>query len=130
MTPPTIPPNIPDDIKELAYIIVTALRERGYDAGIASFGSEWKDFDIQLIPVNLSIGSKKRNRSWLQAYWHDKHEVLLQIYGHRYTIDHKCDPPSYLDAKLYNLADPDALGEMINHILKIAKEDFFQYPWI
>lgn len=120
MSPPTFPPNSP--AIEIANIIVGALRERGFDAGISEHTIKWQDFDITIFWNNLSIGSKRRNRSWLQAYW-DRKIITLQIYGQRHPISED-------EHFIVNLADPQSLDDMVDFIIMISIQDKYSYPFI
>lgn len=124
MTPPTIPsPNSPAG-DEVADIIINALRDRGFDVGIAdrTHVGQWRDFDIIPHWSNLVIASKRRNRSYLEVTW-DKRTLKFAIYGRRW------EGQAY-EVFTVDLADPDSLKKIVDYILQIAAEDKYQYPFI
>jgi hypothetical protein len=122
---------MPDDAQQAANIIVEALRNKGYDAGIATtgFSPQWLHYDIKVMWYNLVIGSKKRNRSWLQVTWNKK-EMTLAIFGHRYTSPPQMKARDLVEAHTFNLAEPDSLDKIVDLIEKTALEDKYSYPWI
>lgn len=126
MSPPTIPsPESPAAI-EAARIVITALKDRGYDAGLTDRTGtiQHKDFDISVHWGNLSIGSKARNRSWLQVTW-DKRILMFLTYGRRY------EGIAYPDQVLtIDLAEPDSFNKIVDFIVRIANEDKYRYPFI
>lgn len=124
MTPPTIPsPNSPAG-DEITDIIINALRDKGFDCGVTdrSHVGQWYDFDIIPTWGSISIGSKRRNRSYLQVTW-EKRTITFAIYGHRW------EGQSY-ESFTINLADPDSLSKIVDYILKVALEDKYKYPFI
>jgi hypothetical protein len=126
MTPSTIPPQIPDDAREITHIIIESLRNRGYDAGQAVLGETWQDFDIKPFRNRIVIGSKIHNRSYLTATW-NKRILSLSIFGHRFSDDVVMfkDEFSFVD-----LADPLALNKLVDFIVKVVQEDKYHYPWL
>lgn len=129
MTPPTIPPQIPDDAQEIAHIIIEALRNRNYDAGLSCLGDTWQEFDIKPMPNKITIGSKVRNRSYLHATW-DKRIIYLNIFGVRPSLYGEL---KYIDPyrpEGFNLADPTSLDKIVDHIIKISENDYYQFPWL
>lgn len=119
MSPPTVPP-IPDDTKELARIVIYALRDRGYDAGEAPVGCWWKDYDIQVLWWNITIGSKIKNRSWLELSWKEKRIIKVAPYGQRFDGT----------ATFIDMADPNALTMLVDLIVRTSTEDVHKYPHI
>lgn len=134
MSPPTIPSsNSPASI-EIANIIVMALRDRGYDAGIKdrTIANQWEDFDIIVLWSNLTIGSKRRNRSYLQVTW-DKRIIKFSIFGRRWEMNNSITPSATIipdPAFEVNLADPNSLNKIVDFITKVAIEDKYGYPFL
>lgn len=130
MTPPTIPPwSAPLGDMQIVNIIIEALRQDGYDAGIASNESEWKDFDINMYRGGgIVIGSKKRNKTWLNVFY-DKQTIMFRVIGHAYWPN-KARFSQSGDSDNFNLADPNALKNISNYIVDVVNNDWYHYPWI
>lgn len=129
MSPPTIPPwsPSPGDI-QTANIIIEALKQAGYDAGVASPDNEWKDFDIKLYRGNIVVGSKKRNKTWLFVHY-NKNIITFRIVGHQFSPT-KSGLLNGYDGDNFNLADPEALKKIANYIMTVVNNDWYKYPWI
>ena len=125
MSPPTIPnPNSPA-AEEVARVIISALKSRGYDAGLTDRTNtlQYYDFEITIHWNNLAIGSKRRNRSWLQVTWVGRVLIFL-TYGRRW------DSPFSHENLTIDLADPDSFNKIVDFIVAIADEDKYKYPFI
>lgn len=126
MSPPTIPSYVPPpgDL-QTANIIIEALRLAGWDAGIASSDAEWKDFDINLYRGAIVVGSKKRNKSWLNVFY-NKQTIMFRVIGHAYWPN----KTKFTDSDNFNLANPDVLRDIANYIIDVVNNDWYHYPWI
>jgi hypothetical protein len=126
MSPPTIPgPESPAAV-EVARTIIAALKSRGYDAGLTDRNNiiNHAHFDVTIHWANISIGSKVRNRSWLQVTW-DKSVLTFLIYGRRWE-----GVPFPNEILTIDLAHPDSFNKIVDFIVEISTEDKYRYPFI
>lgn len=125
MSPPTTPFKFPAS-EEIARIIIGALKSRNYDAGLTDRSGvlQHNDFDITIFWNNLHIGSKRRNRSYLQVTW-DRRILTFVTYGRRWQAG-----PTPEDFKQIDLADPDSFNKIVDFIVSVADQDKFKYPFI
>lgn len=124
MSPPTIPNPSNPVAEEVARIVIAALKNRGYNAGLTDRNNILQhDFDVTIHWGNLSIGSKKKNRSWLHVTW-EKRIITFNIYGRRW------DAPYSDELLIVDMADPDSFNKIVDFIERISIEDKYRYPFI